>query len=56
MAKRGEITLDLEKDVQKDAKESLESLFSYTNRRRNEVTILEEAKRATKVKITMETV
>ena len=56
MAKIGEITLDLDKDVKKDAKESLESLFSYTSRRRNEVTILEEAKRATKVKVTMETV
>ena len=56
MAKIGEITLDLYKDVKKDAKESLESLFSYTDRRRNEVTILEEAKRATKVKVTMETV
>ena len=56
MAKIGEITLDLDKDVKKDAKESLESLFSYTNRRRNEVIILEEAKRATKVKVTIETV
>jgi len=56
MAKIGEITLDLDKDVKKDAKESLESLFSYVSRRRNEVTILGEAKRATKVKVTMETV
>lgn len=56
MAKIGEITLDLDKDVKKDAKENLESLFSYTSRRRNEVTILQEAKRATKVKVTMETV
>jgi len=56
MAKIGEITLDLDRDVKKDAKESLDSLFSYVSRGRKEVTILGEAKRATKVKVTMETV
>ena len=56
MAKIGEITLDLDKDVKKDAKESLDSLFSYVSRGRKEVTILQEAKKATKVKVTMETV
>jgi hypothetical protein len=56
MAKIGEITVDLDKDVKKDAKESLESLFSYVSRGRREVTILEEAKKAAKVKVTMETV
>jgi len=56
MAKIGEITLDLDRDVKKDAKESLDSLFSYVSRGRREVTILQEAKKATKVKVTMETV
>jgi len=56
MAKIGEITLDLDRDVKKDAKESLDSLFSYASRGRREVTILQEAKKATKVKVTMETV
>ena len=56
MAKIGEITLDLDKDVKKDTKESLDSLFSYVSRGRKEVTILQETKKATKVKVTMETV
>jgi hypothetical protein len=56
MAKIGEITLDLDKDVKKDTKERLDSLFSSASRGRNEVTILGEAKKATKVKVTMETV
>jgi len=56
MAKIGEITLDLDRDVKKDAKESLDSLFSYVSRGRKEVTVLQEAKKATKVKVTMETV
>jgi hypothetical protein len=56
MAKIGEITLDLDKDVKKDAKENLDSLFSYVSRGRREVAILGEAKKATKVKVTMETV
>jgi hypothetical protein len=56
MAKIGEITLDLDRDVKKDAKESLESLFSFASRGRREVSILQEAKKATKIKVTMETV
>jgi hypothetical protein len=56
MAKLGEITLDLAKDVKKDAKESLDSLFSFASRGRKEVTVLEEAKKAAKVKVTLETV
>ena len=56
MAKIGEITLDLDKDVKKDAKESLDNLFSYASRGRKEVTILQEAKKATKVKVTLETI
>jgi hypothetical protein len=56
MAKIGEITLDLNNDVKKDAKESLDNLFAYTSRNRKEITILQEAKKATKVKVTIETV
>ncbi len=56
MAKIGEITLDLDKDIKKDAKESLNNLFSYVSKGKNEITILEGAKKATKVKVTLETV
>jgi flagellin-specific chaperone FliS len=56
MAKIGEITLDLDKDIKKDAKESLDSLFSYASKRTTGVTMLGEAKKATKVKVTLETV
>lgn len=56
MGKVGEITLELDRDVKKDAKESLNSLFSYVSKGKNEVTILEETKKATKVKVTIETV
>ena len=56
MGKIGEITLELNKDVKKDSKESLNSLFSGESKRRSEITMLEEAKRATKVKVTIETV
>ncbi len=56
MAKIGEITLDLYNDLKKDEKESLERLFSYGDRSRREIAILQEAKKATKVKVTIETV
>jgi len=56
VGKLGEITLDLNRDVKKDAKESLNSLFSGGSRGKKEITILEEAKKATKVKVTIETV
>jgi hypothetical protein len=56
VGKIGEITLELNKDLKKDAKESLNSLFSGGSRGRNEVTVLEEAKKGTKVKVTIETV
>lgn len=56
MGKIGEVTLELGKDVKKDAKESLNGLFSGVSRGRYEITILEEAKKATKVKVTIETV
>ncbi|MEM3382683.1 MAG: hypothetical protein QXF43_04005 [Nitrososphaerales archaeon] len=56
MGKIGEITLALNKDVKKDVKESLNSLFSGGDRGRKEITILEEAKKAAKVKVTIETV
>ena len=55
MGKIGEITLELDKDAKKASKESLNNLFSYVNKGKNEITILEEAKRATKVKVTIET-
>jgi len=54
MGKIGEITIDLNKDVKKDAKESLNSLF-YGVSMRSLITILEDAKKATKVKIIIET-
>ena len=53
MVKLGEVTLDLGKDVKKDAKENLNGLFSGY---RNEITILADEKKATKVKVTIETV
>lgn len=56
MGKIGEIVLELDRDVKKDAKESLNSLFSGGSRGKKEVTILEDAKKATKVKVTIETV
>jgi hypothetical protein len=56
VGKVGEITLELEKDAKKNAKESLNSLFSYVSKGWNEITILEDAKKATKVKVTIETV
>jgi len=56
MPKVGEITLELDKDAKKNAKESLNSLFSYVSKGKNEITILEDAKKAAKVKVTIETV
>ncbi|MCJ7768778.1 hypothetical protein MUP79_10355 [Candidatus Bathyarchaeota archaeon] len=56
MGKIGEITLELDKDTKKAAKESLNNLFSYVSKGKNEITILEDAKRAAKVKVTIETV
>ena len=55
MGKIGEITIDLNKDVKKDSKESLNNLF-YGVSMRSLITILEDAKKATKVKVTIETV
>lgn len=55
MGKIGEITIELNKDVKKDAKESLEGLFNYTARQ-SDIVILEDAKKAAKVKVTIETV
>lgn len=56
MGKVGEITLELDKDAKKNARESLNSLFSYVSKGKNEITILEDAKKAAKVKVTIETV
>ena len=56
MVKVGEVTLELNKDAKKNAKESLNSLFSYVSKGKNEITILEDAKKAAKVKVTIETV
>jgi len=56
VGKIGEVTLELDKDTKKDAKESLNSLFSYVSKGKNEITILEETKKAAKVKVTIETV
>jgi hypothetical protein len=56
VGKVGEITLELDKDAKKNAKESLNSLFSYVSKGKNEITILEDAKKAAKVKVTIETV
>jgi hypothetical protein len=56
VVKVGEITLELDKDVKKNAKESLNSLFSYVSKGKNEITILQDAKKAAKVKVTIETV
>jgi len=56
VVKVGEVTLELNKDAKKNAKESLNSLFSYVSKGKNEITILEDAKKAAKVKVTIETV
>jgi hypothetical protein len=56
VGKVGEITLELDKDAKKNARESLNSLFSYVSKGKNEITILEDAKKAAKVKVTIETV
>lgn len=56
MGKVGEITLDLDRDVKKDGKESLNSLFSWQSKGKNGITILQDTKKATKVKVTIETV
>jgi len=56
VGKVGEITLELDKDAKKNAKESLNSLFSYVSKGKNEITILEDAMKAAKVKVTIETV
>ncbi|NHV96585.1 MAG: hypothetical protein HA494_02180 [Thaumarchaeota archaeon] len=56
MGKVGEITLTVDKDFKKDAKASLNDLFSGKERGRKEITILEDVKKAAKVKVTIETV
>jgi RNA-binding protein YlmH len=56
VGKVGEITLTVDKDFRKDAKVSLNDLFSGKERGRKEIAILEDVKKAAKVKVTIETV
>jgi hypothetical protein len=56
VGKVGEITLTVDKDFRKDAKASLNDLFSGKERGRKEIAILEDVKKAAKVKVTIETV
>jgi len=56
VGKVGEITLTVDKDFRKDAKVSLNDLFSGREKGRKEIAILEDVKKAAKVKVTIETV
>jgi len=56
LAKLGEITLKLDRDVKKDDKVSLNDILSYDERNKRELTAASEAKKGSQVKITVETV
>ena len=56
MVKLGEITLTLYRDVKKDEKLSLSSILSYSDRDKTDLTASVEAKKGSKIKITVDTV
>ncbi|MCJ7761667.1 hypothetical protein MUP59_11100 [Candidatus Bathyarchaeota archaeon] len=56
MVKLSEITLGLDKDVKKDEKVSLNSILSFIDRDKKDLAASVEAKKGSKIKITVDTV
>ena len=55
MAKIGEITLELSKDIKKGDKVCLNDILSFTEREKRDITVAEDAKKGAKIKLTIET-
>ena len=56
MVKLGEITLSLDRDVKKDEKVSLNSILSFIDKDKKDLVASVEAKKGSKIKITVDTV
>jgi len=56
LVKLGEITLTLDRDVKKDEKVSLSSILSFSDRDKKDLAASVEAKKGSKIKITVDTV
>jgi len=56
LVKLGEITFTLDRDVKKDEKVSLSSIVSYSDRDKKDLAVSVEAKKGSKIKITVDTV
>ncbi|MEM2082642.1 MAG: hypothetical protein QXK34_02755 [Candidatus Bathyarchaeia archaeon] len=55
LAKIGEITLELNKDIKKGDKVCLNDILSFTEREKRDITVSEDAKKGAKIKLTIET-
>lgn len=55
LAKVGEITLVLDKDVKKGDKVSLNDILSWDERNKKDIAVSEDAKKGGKIKLTIET-
>jgi hypothetical protein len=55
LAKVGEITLALDRDIKKGAKVSLNDILSYSERNKKDIVVSEDAKKGGKIKLTIET-
>jgi hypothetical protein len=56
LVKLSEITLSLDKDVKKDEKVSLNNILSFIDRDKKDLAASVEAKKGSKIKITVDTV
>ena len=55
MAKVGEITLALGKDIKKGDKVSLNDILSWDDKNKKDIAVSEDAKKGGKIKLTIET-
>jgi hypothetical protein len=55
LAKVGEITLVLDKDIKKGDKVSLNDILSWDERNKKDISISEDAKKGGKIKLSIET-
>jgi hypothetical protein len=56
LVKLGEITLTLDRDVKKDEKVSLSQILSFSDRDKKDLVASVEAKKGSKIKISVDTV
>jgi len=55
LAKVGEITLALDRDIKKGGKVSLNEILSWDERNKKDIAVSEDAKKGGKIKLTIET-